>query len=79
MKNELKQRHRNNHLATSAHFYILLLRICVSCGAERPKPQTLRRFAPDKGYPLRCLWQLSHNNTTTVTLFRVTVVFTLEE
>ena len=55
MKNELKQRHRNNHLATSAHFYILPRRICASCGAEWLKQQPLRRFAPDKGSPLRCL------------------------
>ena len=52
MKNELKQRHRNNHLATSAHFYILPRGICASCGAEWLKAQPLRRFAPDKGFPL---------------------------
>lgn len=45
-----------------------VLRSCVA------KARPLRRFAPARGIPLRCLWQLSHNNTTTVTLFRVTVV-----
>ena len=60
---------RNILNPTRAHFYILPRRICASCGAERLKPQTLRRFAPDKGFPLRCFWQLSHKNTTTVTRF----------
>ena len=43
---------RNILNPTRAHFYILPRRICASCGAERLKPQPLRRFAPDKGFPL---------------------------
>ena len=52
MKNELKQRQRNNHLATSAHFYILPLRICASCGAERLNATDFASLRSGQGFPL---------------------------